>query len=234
MLSLFFIVLNVQSKEIIILLHGLGRHASSMRHIQQSLQEIDLEVYSIDYNSRAQNLSTSINEVKESLAALNLPAKKKVSMIGHSLGGLIALKIMEDLKEEERGLCMTLGTPFYGSPVIKFLKKSFYIENFYGPVFEELAYFNADDFFLGIVHPFCLVGTRCPKHLNFFGWLFKDQDHDCLVGQPSASYKKAKAIVLMKTNHNFLLSEKETLDFILNTIKLERVTEEETQVSLLL
>ncbi|NBW56261.1 hypothetical protein EBR43_00465 [bacterium] len=221
--SIFFLCFNtLYAKEVVILIHGLGRHASSMKHIKNKLVNEDLDIYSLEYESRLQNFNENVREIQKKIQSLPLSKDKKISFIGHSLGGLIAMKILSELPSERRGLCITLGSPFYGSPVLEFLKTIPSVNNFYGPIFNELAYFDADSAFESDVHPVCLVGKECPIYLNVFGWLFmnKERYHDCLVGVNSASYKKAQSITLVKTHHNGLLFDEKSLAFIQDQLQV--------------
>jgi pimeloyl-ACP methyl ester carboxylesterase len=219
---IFLCISSLHAKEVVILLHGLGRHASSMKYIKKNLVSENLEIYSLDYESRLQNFNQNVSEIHSKIKALQFNEDRKISFIGHSLGGLVAMKILSELPAERRGLCITLGSPFYGSPVLEFLKKISSVNNFYGPIFNELAYFDADTVFEGDVHPVCLVGKECPVYLNFFGWMFinKERYHDCLVGASSASYNKAQSITMVKTHHNGLLFDEKSLAFIKDQLKV--------------
>jgi pimeloyl-ACP methyl ester carboxylesterase len=114
------------SKEYVILLHGLMRSHQSMRSMEKVLQAADCgTVLRFSYAS-------SRNTIGDHAAALNevltgLPKDAKISFVAHSMGNIVVRHLLADLKEEgdpdgllQRYRCMVmLGPPNQGAAIAR-------------------------------------------------------------------------------------------------------------------
>ncbi len=89
----------------IVFLHGLNSSATSFRHLEQQLPAH--EVHLVNYASH-QPLAASIRQVLEGLP------DGPITIVGHSLGGLIGVLIAADRPDRVQRL-VTISSPFGGS-----------------------------------------------------------------------------------------------------------------------
>ena len=83
-----------------------------MRYLHLKLKAAGFDSELLDYPSR----SATIAEMTEVLAA-ELPDHGVVHFVGHSLGGILAKKLMRLLPEARRGRIVQLGSPNFGSEI---------------------------------------------------------------------------------------------------------------------
>ncbi len=220
LISLFsFNLLIASNQDLLILLHGLGRHASSMRFYEQELNDL-FEVHNIEYPSRQLSLEDSTSLVSDKIKNL-LDEKKygQVHFIAHSMGGLIALKIWEQIPRDQQGIIITLGTPYNGSPVLNFFSKYSQFQKFYGPIVNDLQSMNQYTLIKTTARPICFYGVNCPVFLNMFGLFYdKKERHDCLVSEKSACYFNSLKNIELSANHESMLRNEEVIKLVKNTL----------------
>ncbi len=100
---------NVQN---VILIHGLWMNGMEMYLLKRRLKAFGFQPWTFRYATTrlspaetARHLNTFVEQV---------PAKP-IHFVGHSLGGLIALKLFEDFPYQRPGRLVVLGTPYQGS-----------------------------------------------------------------------------------------------------------------------
>ena len=103
--------------EQVVLLHGLGRTAFSMRVLEWRLQEAGYRVHNIEYASLTQSFDAAVEDVARQLEG-KLDPDVTVHFVGHSLGGLVARALIADDRPARLGRVVMLGTPNRGSPVV--------------------------------------------------------------------------------------------------------------------
>tara|TARA_R110002124_G_scaffold42227_1_gene130048 strand:+ start:354 stop:950 length:597 start_codon:yes stop_codon:yes gene_type:complete len=115
----------------VIILHGLGRSAASMRRMAHAASAAGFTPLCPDYPSHRDDLATLARQ----LAPL-LPETGLVHFIGHSLGGILALRLAEMLPAARRGRIVQLGAPNLGSSLAK---RSAMLAPVLGPALLELT-----------------------------------------------------------------------------------------------
>lgn len=102
----------------VVLLHGIWLRGFTLGLLARRLREGGLEASSRDYASVTRSPEQSIDSVAEYLATL---PPGPVHVVGHSLGGLLALEVARrgHLPAGSRVVC--LGTPLRGSAVARVL-----------------------------------------------------------------------------------------------------------------
>lgn len=99
----------------IIYIHGANSSARSFKYIQKTLPAhnfLNIE-YSVDVPLRV-NISKIQNHIQEEFAEQN------VSIIGHSLGGLIAIGLHNKLNSLDKTI--TISAPFGGSKIVEYFR----------------------------------------------------------------------------------------------------------------
>ncbi len=98
----------------LVVIHGFNSSSTSFNYILDKL-DWDGEVVRVNYNSH-QPLADSVAQVQS-----QLPADKKLTLIGHSLGGVIALLLAHHAPENIKQV-ITISSPVGGSKAASFAR----------------------------------------------------------------------------------------------------------------
>lgn len=77
------------ARELVVVLHGMGRTARSMRPMELALKEAGFDVLNIGYSSYCCSIPELGAAVRRELDAKRLPEHTRVHFVGHSLGNII-------------------------------------------------------------------------------------------------------------------------------------------------
>lgn len=100
----------------VVLLHGIWMRGFTLALLARRLRSAGYEVSTFDYASVTRSPEACVARVVEYLASL--PAGP-VHLVGHSLGGLIALELARAAHGQHGGRVVCLGTPLSGSSVAR-------------------------------------------------------------------------------------------------------------------
>jgi pimeloyl-ACP methyl ester carboxylesterase len=108
--------------EHVILLHGLWMRGFTLAALRRRLEKAGYAVELFDYASVLHEPDASIEELVEFTRNIAVSSKKeKIHFVGHSLGGLMALRAIERMPELAPGCVVCLGSPLRGSAVARSL-----------------------------------------------------------------------------------------------------------------
>ncbi|MEO7149018.1 MAG: alpha/beta hydrolase [Rhodanobacteraceae bacterium] len=96
----------------VLLLHGLWMRGLVMTALQRRLMQAGFAVESFDYWSVAAEPQQSAERLRARMRAL---APSRVHLVGHSLGGVLALQAVRDAEKLPAGRVVCLGSPLTGS-----------------------------------------------------------------------------------------------------------------------
>jgi pimeloyl-ACP methyl ester carboxylesterase len=97
--------------EHVILVHGLWMRGIAMGSLSRRLQAAGFTTASFEYMSVASGPEPAAERLRERVAK----SKKPVHLVGHSLGGLVALEAMRGRDAFPGGRIVCLGSPLKGS-----------------------------------------------------------------------------------------------------------------------
>lgn len=121
---------------LVVLVHGLGRTAASMWPLAVRLRRAGFAVARIGYPSTRLTLAAAVEHVRGALA--RIAGGRPLDLVGHSLGGLIAVRLLH----EPGGLfvrrAVQLGSPNLGSAVADRLGGLWLVRRACGPAVDEL------------------------------------------------------------------------------------------------
>ena len=100
------------SKEAVVLAHGLWTNARVLMFQRRWLASLGLAVTAISYPSWSQGLAENAGRLAKFVAAT---PGESVHIVAHSLGGLVALKLLADEREPRLRRVVLMGTPCAGS-----------------------------------------------------------------------------------------------------------------------
>jgi triacylglycerol lipase len=107
--------MTLAPKELVILVHGLGRSRLSMWKLERALEAQGYQVINWGYNSLTGGIIEHGNKLADMIASL--PKDLLIHGVGHSLGGLI-LRQAFVLQPQAKRRLVTLGTPHHGARLI--------------------------------------------------------------------------------------------------------------------
>lgn len=106
--------------EAVVLLHGITRSSKSFEPLQRELKKQGYLVFSVDYPSTQitiQQAASNLQQVLKSLEGI-----ETLSLVGHSMGGLVIRAWTEDYEDSRLDRVIMLGTPNQGAEMADFLK----------------------------------------------------------------------------------------------------------------
>jgi len=107
---------NAGMAEHVILLHGVWMRGLTLHSLARRLRLAGFGVDVLDYASVFGNLDATCERVRERMRAVG---GDRVHLVGHSLGGLVALESVRGSSDLPRGSIVCLGPPLRGSAVAR-------------------------------------------------------------------------------------------------------------------
>ncbi|WKW13260.1 hypothetical protein Strain138_002577 [Pseudogemmatithrix spongiicola] len=81
---------SAAARELVVVLHGMGRTARSMRPVELALREAGFDVLNIGYSSYCCSIPELGATIRQEIEAKRLPTHTRIHFVGHSLGNIIA------------------------------------------------------------------------------------------------------------------------------------------------
>jgi pimeloyl-ACP methyl ester carboxylesterase len=122
----------------VVLLHGLGRTAGSMRPLERAFETAGYGTLRLNYRSRSSSLETIVADLSTPIGKF---AEAHVSMhiVTHSLGGIVARALLDMRRPPNLGRVVMLAPPHGGSEWVDLLQQ-LKLERFaLGPVSAHLS-----------------------------------------------------------------------------------------------
>lgn len=102
--------------ERVILLHGIWMRGLTLAYLSRQLRRAGYLVETMDYASVFTGFTPAVEQLRARLRAIDAPA---VHLVGHSLGGLVAIEAARGARDLPRGHVVSLGSPLRGSAVAR-------------------------------------------------------------------------------------------------------------------
>lgn len=126
---------DISAHRTIILIHGLGRGSGSMLPLGWYLRRAGFDTHRIDYPSTRAGIDASERRVREAICGLNV---QRIDLVGHSLGGVLAARLLREPEGMDVGHVVQLGAPNLGSPLSSRLGSLWPVRQICGPAAIEL------------------------------------------------------------------------------------------------
>lgn len=109
-------VVGSDTRELVVVLHGMGRTSRSMRPVELALREAGFDVLNIGYSSYCCSIPELGAAVQREIAAQRRPQHARVHFVGHSLGNIIARWVVaQDDAPPGLGRLVMLAPPNQGA-----------------------------------------------------------------------------------------------------------------------
>jgi len=124
------------SREIVILLHGIGRTPFDMLAMAIGAKNAGFRVRNWGYRSRRKPILELASELEEEVQRLS--SVSTIHFVGHSMGGLVARALLATRPPDNVGRLVMIGTPNAGSCVAEFLGEWWLYKKLMGPAGQDL------------------------------------------------------------------------------------------------
>lgn len=203
------------AREMIVLLHGLGRSRSAMWVMEKRLEGAGYEVVRIGYDSIRDNPETILSDVSGQIANCCLDKSPKLHFVGHSLGGLVIRAYLAKTKPDNLGRVVLVGTPSGGTEIVDRLDHHGWF-HWLGPTTQalgsDLAFFpnqqQTPDYSLGVIAGFSKIMSGANNHLL-------PGDDDGLVAVRSTRIQGMDDFVKINSGHAGLRYKKQVAEQII-------------------
>lgn len=105
-----------KTKPDVLLLHGVLMNTVEMLYLERQLNHQGFTVHSMHYASVRRNIAENTRLLYQKINSLNLP---ELHIVAHSLGGIMAMRLLQQYPELPNGRVVMLGTPLNGSYIAK-------------------------------------------------------------------------------------------------------------------
>ena len=211
-----------QSKEVVVLLHGLGRTSRSMNRMEKGLQEAGFLTINRGYPSRKH----SIEELSETFLqplvedTLGKRGEGPIHFVTHSMGGILVRQYAERAGAEHIGRVVMLGPPNHGSEFPDRLGNFAPYRWILGPAATELGT-GSDDvparlgkprFEFGVI-----AGNR--SRWNPLAWAWVPGPSDGIVSVESTQLEGMSEFRKVEAGHTFIMRNREVIELATRFLK---------------
>jgi pimeloyl-ACP methyl ester carboxylesterase len=196
----------------VICIHGIWGQGLEMTLIKRRLEkEYGFEVLLFNYPSVRGSLDENAEKLSNFIAGKQLDS---AHLLGHSLGGIIALRMLANHPDTVPGRVVCVGSPLTGSRAVKFLTTQNWAEPFIGnslpagtvhTAANEWASHVCDDRDVGVI-----AGTS-PYGFGRLVTTF-DGDNDGSVAVSETQLDGAKDHICLNVSHKSMLVSAEVVD----------------------
>lgn len=196
-------------KQLVILIHGMGRTRFSMRSLEKYFKDEGYLVINETYDSRSKSIETiAVEHIGPLLSSIDSDEYEAIHFVTHSLGGIMLRYYLSHHSIKKLGRIVMIAPPNQGSEVAELYKdklwyklatgkpgQQLYINN--NPLFEQLKPVPAD---VGI-----MIGTKSSD--PWFNHAFAGP-HDGKVSVESARLPEMKDFITVDHGHTFIMNNK--------------------------
>jgi triacylglycerol lipase len=197
--------------ETVVLLHGLGRTARSMRPLEARLAEAGFRGVNLDYPSRQETPKELLAYLRGELERCCGEARRPVHFVTHSLGGILVRLLAEDSAAlpMEIGRVVMLSPPNQGSEIVDNLGDTAWFEAVMGPTGQALG--TDEDSLPNRLGPVTFelgVITGSGSVEPYLSWMIPGEN-DGKVAVERAKVEGMKDFLVVPASHPFIMADHE-------------------------
>lgn len=209
-----------QTGDCVVLLHGLGRTALSMKRLEVCLKNKGFRVINETYPSTSLSIQQLADDWLPNLLKTRIPGSTTtVHFVTHSLGGIVLRQFLSNHDLESLGRVVMIAPPNHGSEIMDRLRSSSVMRCILGPAVCELGTSTNDvPAKLGPIRFECgiIAGDRS---LNPFLYRWLTGANDGKVTVESARAPGMQDFIVLHSTHTWLAWRQRTLDQTLHFLK---------------
>ena len=205
------------NKEIIVLLHGLGRNNTSMWLLASRLEDAGYYVRRVDYGSLHQNPDEILAEISSQINQCCQKHGQSVHFVGHSLGGLMVRAYLQHNQVNKLGRVVLLGTPNQGTEATDHFSNS-WLMKILGPTAKTLGT-DADSFPKSLEAPYYPVGIIAGEISSQLNDPVIPGKDDGLVSVEATKIDTMTDFIIIETGHSMMRYDREVADQTIEFIK---------------
>lgn len=220
LLSIFLLagesIQAAESKELVVLIHGYNKNYRDMNYLKEYLEEKNYRAVSVDLPLRFRSVkyATEIFNDKMAEIMMSLKSEEKISFVGHSTGGLVIRKYLDDLKDRELvNRAVQIATPNQGSSLATFVSD---ISELWTSIFvtlESLEPENVEAMDLSEGESIEIGAIAGNQSTMFIGSIL-DGENDGRVKVKSVKFSGLSDFVVIPFHHNEIHHQKETAELV--------------------
>lgn len=122
----------------VLLLHAAVVNRTTLFLLAKRLSAMGFVVHNPAYPNRIRDIAGCAAHVLPLFSRLAEESQGPVHVVGHSMGGLVARRLLTLFQPENFGRVVTLGAPHRGSPLADMLRHQGFYQDLFGPAGQEL------------------------------------------------------------------------------------------------
>jgi len=131
---------RVGADECVVVLHGLWRSGFAMRKVVDHLDEAGYHTVNLSYPSHRKSIRDIVREeVPQAVADCRNTGARKIHMVGHSMGGIVARAYLQDHALPAGSRLVLISSPNQGAELSDAWRENFLFDWVSGPAGRELA-----------------------------------------------------------------------------------------------
>jgi hypothetical protein len=213
-----------ETRELVVLLHGLGRGKTSMWLLASRLEDAGFAIKRVGYGSLDQTPDEILEEITAQINECCQKFPQSVHFVGHSLGGLMVRAYLQNNRVKKLGRVVLLGTPNKGTAAADHFHDS-WLMKLLGPTANALGT-NAESFPVSLAPPYYPVGIIAGRMDSKLNDPILPGDDDGLVSIEATKIDNMTDFIVIETGHSMMRYDREVAD---QTIAFIKYGEFETQ-----
>jgi triacylglycerol lipase len=197
-----------EPREVVVLLHGLGRSDRSMRPLETYVGEAGYQVYNFPYASTEKSPEALVDELTNRVSACCTEAPA-LHFVGHSLGGILVRAYLAENKPPNVGRVVMLAPPNRGSELVDRFGNSSIFQWIMGPSALQLGT-GADSLPNRLPAPSVEIGViAATGSVNPIGSILIPNEDDGMVSLESTKLDGMADFLVVSSSHAFIMRSDE-------------------------
>ncbi len=205
-----------ENKEVVVLVHGYNKDHRDMIQLKEYLETRGYEIVTVDLPLRFRSIEHATGVFRDQMEATlaSLETEQKISFVGHSTGGLVIRKYLDELENKEMiNRAVQIATPNQGSSLATLVSD---ISELWTSIFttlESLEVENVEAMDLIEGDAIEIGAIAGNKSTRFFGRLLEGEN-DGRVKVESVKYPGLSDFIVIPYHHNEIHHQEKTAELV--------------------